>query len=74
MEMITFSSRERITDEREQLIDGLFPEARGDQKTRPFKFTKKPTIFISARVHPGETAASFVLSGIWKLLADEKSS
>lgn len=74
MEMITYSSREKITEEREELIDGLFPEARGDPTTRPFKFTKKPTIFISSRVHPGETAASFVLTGIWKFLTNEKSS
>ena len=28
----------------------------------------KPTIFISARVHPGETPASYVLDGIMKFL------
>ena len=73
MEIITFSSRDRMTEEREALIDGLFPEARGDPTTRPFKFAKKTTIFVSARVHPGETAASFVLTGIWKFLTNEKS-
>ena len=72
MEMVTFSSREKITDEREELIDGLFPEADGDPETRPFKFNK-PTIFLSSRVHPGETPASFVLTGIWKFLTNEKS-
>ena len=73
MEMITFSGRDKITDEREDLIDGLFPEAYGDQETRPFKFNK-PTIFLSSRVHPGETPASFVLTGIWKFLTNEKSA
>lgn len=28
----------------------------------------KPTIFLSSRVHPGETPASFVLNGIIKFL------
>ena len=73
MELITFTSRDRITDEREELIDGLFPESCGDINTRPFKFQNKPIIFISARVHPGETPASFVLTGIWKFLTNEKS-
>ena len=72
MEMITFSGREKMSEEREELIDGLFPLAKGDQGTRPFKF-KKPTIFISSRVHPGETPASFVLNGIWNFLTNEKS-
>ena len=72
MEMITFSSREGITEEREELIEGLFPIANGDKETRPFKFDK-PTIFISSRVHPGETPASFVLNGIWSFLTNEKS-
>ena len=27
MEIVTFSGREKITDEREELIEGLFPEA-----------------------------------------------
>ena len=72
MEMITFSGREKITEEKEDLIDGLFPEAHGDQETRPYKFDK-PTIFLSSRVHPGETPASFVLNGIWNFLTNEKS-
>jgi cytosolic carboxypeptidase protein 5 len=58
---------EKITEQREELMEGLFPEANGDESTRPFKFDK-PTIFISARVHPGETPASFVMEGIWNFL------
>ena len=72
MEMVTFSSRVGITNEREELVQGLFPESRGNVESRPFKFNKKPTIFISSRVHPGETPASFVLTGIWKFLTNEK--
>ena len=47
------------------MIEGLFPE--GTQDSRPFVFNK-PTIFISSRVHPGETPASYVLDGIMKFL------
>jgi murein tripeptide amidase MpaA len=66
-ELITFTARDKITEEREDLIEGLFPDAKGDPTTRPFKFDK-PTIFLSSRVHPGETPASFVLEGIWNFL------
>ena len=65
--MITFSGRNNMLEEREELIEGLFPESNGDLETRPYKFDKK-TIFISSRVHPGETPASFVLNGIWNFL------
>lgn len=63
MELVTFTGREKICEEREELIEGLFPDANGDKNSRPFKFDK-PTIFLSSRVHPGETPASFVLEGI----------
>ena len=67
MEMITFTGIEKITEEREGLIEGCFPDAKGNPLSRPFKFDK-PTIFISSRVHPGETPASYVLDGIIKFL------
>lgn len=35
---------------------------------RPFKFANKKVIFVSARVHPGETQSSFVVSGLLKFL------
>jgi hypothetical protein len=72
MEMITFTGREKITSEREDLIDGLFPEHEGNKDLRPFKFDK-PTVFITSRVHPGETPASYVLNGIFNFLTDEKN-
>ena len=73
MELITFTSKTKMRgDERESLIDGLFPDAQGNPKKRPLRFDK-PTVFISARVHPGETPASFVLDGIWKFLTNESS-
>ncbi len=72
MEMVTFTDKTKMMDEREALIPELFPDARGDPETRPYRFDK-PTVFISSRVHPGETPASFVLDGIWKFLTNENS-
>lgn len=67
MEMLTLSKDSKRTEQREELIEGLFPDANGDPLYRPFMFDK-PTIFISCRVHPGETPASFVLDGLMKFL------
>jgi len=57
-----------MMEEREELIEGCFPDASAD--SRPFRF-KKPTVFISSRVHPGETPASFVLEGILNFLSQD---
>ena len=54
------------------MIPNLFPLHGGDENNRPFKF-EKPTIFLTSRVHPGETPASFVLNGILNFLTNEKS-
>lgn len=67
MEMITITKPNKQTEQREALIEGLFPESNNDLLSRPYIFDK-PTIFISSRVHPGETPASFVLDGIIKFL------
>ena len=66
LELLTFTGKSMMRSEREELIDGLFPES----TKRPFKFNK-PTIFISCRVHPGETPASYVLDGIWNILVED---
>ena len=49
---------------------GLFPE----QGTTPraHKFQGKKVVFLSARVHPGETCSSFVMLGILKFLTNDK--
>lgn len=66
MEMITLTSRLRMLEEREDYVQGCFP----DGEARPFKF-KKPTVFISSRVHPGETPASFVYDGMINFLSQD---
>ena len=64
MEILTITSTDGITSEKEDTIEGLYPE----DNNRPFKFKGKKTIFLSSRVHPGETPASFVLTGILNFL------
>ena len=60
MEMLTITSRNKMTYDREEIIEGLFPEhpinKSGEGIERPFKFEKQ-TVFLSCRVHPGETPA-----------------
>ena len=70
MELVTFTDKCGMTEEREEVIEGLFPES--ETNPRPFKFDKQ-TIFLSCRVHPGETPASYVLNGIFNFITNEKS-
>lgn len=77
MEMLTITNRNKMTYEREELIDGLFPEHPQNRNgengpERPFKFEKQ-TVFLTCRVHPGETPGQFVLNGIYNFLLDESN-
>ncbi|XP_047983980.1 cytosolic carboxypeptidase-like protein 5 [Leguminivora glycinivorella] len=64
VDLLTITSHHGITAEREDRLKHLFPE----NKPRAFKFQNKKVIFISARVHPGETPSSFVFNGFLNLL------
>jgi hypothetical protein len=64
LDLITLTSPDGMTKNREELLDGLFPA--GDERAPVFR--GKKIIFISARVHPGETPASHVLNGCLDLL------
>jgi hypothetical protein len=70
VELITITDHSNMTDSEEPFIRSLFPEAKNRKKSSRPKIFKKPTIFFSARVHPGEVAASHVLNGILKVLTD----
>ncbi|XP_063978457.1 cytosolic carboxypeptidase-like protein 5 isoform X2 [Diachasmimorpha longicaudata] len=65
LEVLTISSYHNITPEREDKLKGMFP-VEGEE--RPRKFRGKRIIFVSARVHPGETPSSFVFNGFLNFL------
>ncbi|CAH0605583.1 unnamed protein product [Chrysodeixis includens] len=64
VDLLTITSHHGMLNEREERLKNLFP----DSQDRPFKFQNKKVIFISARVHPGETPSSFVFNGFLNLL------
>lgn len=61
--LITITDRRNIGSEREAGIEGCFEDG-GD---RAFKIDK-PTVVISARIHPGETPSSHCMEGVLKFL------
>jgi hypothetical protein len=68
MEVITISSKEGITDETEKVPDNdplCFPEG-----CKSLKFNNKKVVFLTSRVHPGETPGSHVLNGFINLLTE----
>ncbi|KAJ9589715.1 hypothetical protein L9F63_017087 [Diploptera punctata] len=65
IDLITISSYHNISSEREPRLKNLFPMT---DIPRPFRFMSKKVVFVSARVHPGETPSSFVFNGLLNLL------
>lgn len=65
VDLLTISSFHGITDKRETRLRNLFPDKSVE---RPYLFIDKKVIFLSARVHPGETPSSFVLNGFINLI------
>ncbi|XP_065062283.1 cytosolic carboxypeptidase-like protein 5 isoform X2 [Rhopilema esculentum] len=65
IDLLTISSCKGVTKEREDMINGLFPEASTE---RAHKFNGKKVFFVSSRVHPGETPASFVFNGFLEFI------
>ncbi|XP_078036951.1 cytosolic carboxypeptidase-like protein 5 isoform X2 [Augochlora pura] len=65
LDVVTISSFHYISTEREDRLINMFPEK---HEERPFKFWNKKVIFVSARVHPGETPSSFVFNGFLNFL------
>lgn len=70
VDLVTISNFHGIEEKREDRMKNLFPD---QSKLRCHSFRDKKVIFISSRVHPGETPASFVLNGFLNLLLDRKS-
>ena len=68
IDLITISSHHRILQERNKFDDdNLFPERKKYKRARKFKKEKK-IIFISARVHPGESPSSYAMKGVLNFL------
>ena len=66
IDLLTITDRSGSLNEQEDLIPGLYPEA----TMRPLKFSK-PTVFVTARVHPGETQGSHMMNGLLAYLLNE---
>lgn len=67
--MLTITGANNKLTEKEEMIPFLFPG--GDASKRPFKFQNKKYVYISARVHPGEVAASHMLNGFLGFLLSD---
>lgn len=74
-EMVTVSSQDGLNEdgEHEEYIPGLFPEYSGNPEDRPLRFYDKKVVFVSSRVHPGETGASHMFNGFLDVLMDAKN-
>lgn len=72
IDLITISGMNNICKDQEPLLTNLFPDQNGSK--RPHKFTNKKTVFLSARVHPGETCSSYVMNGFIKFLLNSSDA
>lgn len=66
VEILTISAKKNFTNEREEKEPGFYP----NNYPRCFKATK-PIVFISCRVHPGETPSSYMLDSIIQMLVSK---
>lgn len=62
---ITNKTQEQLNKEN-QIDESLFPE-----RNRPLRF-RKPVVLISARVHPGESVASYAMEGVIDFLLNRE--
>ncbi|KAJ6641213.1 Cytosolic carboxypeptidase-like protein 5 [Pseudolycoriella hygida] len=70
VDLLTISSFHGIQSKTEERLTNLFTDL---NTRRCHVFKDKKIIFISSRVHPGETPSSFVLNGFLKLILDRRS-
>ena len=71
VEMITITSPEGVSEKapRMSVIHGLFPEMTS-RSERPF-ITKKPVVFLSARVHGADTPSSVMIEAFIEMLMND---
>ena len=72
LDLVTISGMNNILKAKEPTLSNLFPDQDGSR--RPHKFSNKKTVFLSARVHPGETCSSYVIHGIIKFLLNSSDA
>ena len=66
IDLLTITNKEPGEIVYENYLPKLFPQ----HDPRPRKFNK-PTIFVTARVHPGETQGSHMMNGLLSFLLGE---
>ena len=74
LDLVTITGMNNIIRDKEPLLTNLFPEHDSDGSKRCHKFTNKKTVFLSARVHPGETCSSYVINGFIKFLLNSSDA
>ena len=73
LDLLTISSTCRILSSREQWPSCVTMQKVEDEKEeRPHRFCGKRVIFLSSRVHPGETCSSFVMDGFLRWFTQGK--
>jgi len=72
LDLLTITGMNNIQQEKEPILANLFTEHSSDN--RPHKFSHKKVVFLSARVHPGETCSSFVMNGFIKFLLNHSDA
>ncbi|CAE7294576.1 AGBL4 [Symbiodinium sp. CCMP2456] len=65
IELVTVTRRSQRSAKRQPPL----PDLTQEEAQRPWIFPERRAIFVSARVHPGETPASFMLEGLLDFLA-----
>ncbi|CAE7615101.1 agbl5 [Symbiodinium natans] len=65
IELVTMTRRSHRSAQRQPPL----PDLTQEEAQRPWIFPRRRAIFVSARVHPGETPASFMLEGLLDFLA-----
>jgi hypothetical protein len=67
------AGEQQVSQQRPQLkhLDEELPELQAEAEERPSEvFPGKPIVFVSARVHPGETPSQFCLEGLLEQVCD----
>lgn len=72
VDLLTITSFQGIMNKKEDTLGNLFPDDPSNA-TRCHRFENKKMIFLSSRVHPGETPASFILNGFINMILDRKN-